>query len=469
MANVYGTSKSALYNPNKRREDVAFENIKNALLFPKFPVNHFLDASEQERLVAGLVYYGLIKVDNNRGLPLKKGGFTDVYINIRDSRNNPEAVAFMADMFASAIKRLRVDCFADVPLAVSHLSSSITERTRIPAITIREQEKAGRATQGLIIGSMCSGDRVAIYDDVITDGASKIQPFRVITRHGGTPYLVVMVDRQQGWQQKFAELGITLPVWSGTDLHTVRHHLINTFGVMQRCDPEMKKRNPFVIALDGKPWGEVLPLLDVMRPSGAIFKINDMLHDQSRRGIIRDVGVYGEVMIDFKVHDTPTTVYNTCMQYRDHQPWAVTVHASGGEDMVRAAVKAFEGTPTKVLVVTVLTSIDPQTCEMIYHDTRPEEVTLLSSIGAAGGCHGFVCSGNEVQRLSAQYGNAMEYLVPGTRSPGADAHDQKNVVTHKEALDRGATHLVAGRQFLEAANPIAEMVRVMRQELGIVG
>ena len=443
------------------------KDIASVLFNPSFPTGHFLDPSEQEQLVAGLAYYGLLKLSNARDLPLKKGGFTDIYINIRDSRNHWEAVAFLADLYAPAMKRLRVDCFADIPQAVSHLAGSIAERTRLRMITIREQAKEGRATKGLIIGNVKPSDRVAIFDDVITDGGSKAAPYFALSAMGIMPYLIVMVDRQQGWQQKFAQLGINMPVWSATDLHTVRRHVIDTFGLMQRCDHEMEEKNPFIVSLDGKPWEEILPIIDVLRPSGSIFKINDLLHDQNRTHIVRDVGVYGKVMVDFKGHDIPETVYNSCMRYREHPPWAVTVHASGNGEMVRAAMKAFMGTPTKVLAVTALTSLSDNDCKTIYGHKRPRTVKHLASIASEdGGCHGFVCSGKEVSALHSIF-PGRTFVVPGTRSPGAEAHDQKNVVTHAEALKNGATHLVAGRQFLRAPDPVAELKRVMTEELGI--
>lgn len=445
-----------------------YKKVADVLHKPDFPVNHFLDPSEQEQLVAGLAYYGLLKLDNTHNLPLKSGGTTDIYINIRDARNNPKAIAFLADLFASAIKRLNVDCFADVPQAVSCLSGSIAERTNLPMLTIREQAKENRATQGLIIGDAKPNKRAAIFDDVITVGTSKVVPFNALVAKGILPYLVVMVDRQQGWQKMFAKHGIHMPVWAGTDLHTVRRHCIDTFGLMQRCDPTMAQYNPFIISLDGKPWEDILPIAEQLRPTGAIFKINDLLHTQNRAHIVRDVGVYGKVMVDLKGHDIPETVYNTCRQYRESNAWAVTVHASGDSEMVQAAKRALEGTPTKVLAVTALTSLDEEACQRIYDRSRDCTVNNLAAVAEKGrGCDGFVCSGNEVASLKKQYPH-MTFVVPGTRSPGADTHDQKNVVTHAEALKRGATKLIAGRQFLNAPDPIAELKRVMTEELNIV-
>lgn len=442
------------------------ENVRNAFLNPDFPVGHFLDPSEQKQFVAGLIYFEMLKLDNTRMLPLASGGKTDVYANIRESRRHYEAIPWLADLYTMALKRLNVGVFADVPLAVSNLSGSIQERLRIPAITIREQEKKGRATAGVIIGDTKPGQIAGLYDDVITDGESKIMPYWALMAKALLPYLVVMVDREQGWRQNFANEGINMPVWAATDLHTVRRHVINTFGLMQRCDPVMEEKNPFIWALDGMDWETAQPLMDILRPTGAIFKANNLLHNQERSHIVRDIHTYGRSMLDIKASDTPDTVYNTCMEHRKDPPWAVTVHASGGIDMVAAARRAFMGTQTKVLAVTVLTSIDEATCETIYHRARLDEVMDLAEIGNNGGCDGFVCSGHEVAKLSKDYPH-REFVVPGTRSPGEETHDQKNVVTHAQAMEWGATHLIAGRQFTKAKDPVAEFNRVTTNELGI--
>jgi hypothetical protein len=91
--------------------------------------------------------------------------------------------------------------------------------------------------------------------------------------------LVVLVDRQQGWKEKFSENGIILPVWPGMTLHDVRKLLISDFGVMQRCSAEAEERNCIIVALDGKSWEEALPIVDRLRPTGAILKVNDLLFD----------------------------------------------------------------------------------------------------------------------------------------------------------------------------------------------
>jgi orotidine-5'-phosphate decarboxylase len=197
--------------------------------------------------------------------------------------------------------------------------------------------------------------------------------------------LVVLVDRQQGWARKFQEAGIPLPVWPGMTLHDVRRILVRDLGLMERCDSRREDGNPIIIALDGKPWEEILPLVDQLSTTGCIFKVNDLMFDRGIDWILPNLSVYGRVMADLKGHDIGATLKNIAKHFLKCPPWAVTVHASGGGEMIRAVVDTLRGTPTKVLAVTVLTSIDPATCEEIYSRLPPEEVKILAAIAAREG------------------------------------------------------------------------------------
>ncbi len=192
----------------------------------------WLDPDEQVEVVQRLVGRELIKWSNKRNLPLKSGGATDTYINLRDSRNHPEMIGFISRLYSSAISRLDVERFLEVPDSVSCFAGTISTMTGIPFITVREEAKEGRVVKGKMIGSARPGTRVAIIDDVITDGASKVVPHREAVGAGfNVRSLVVLVDRQQGWKENLAELGIKLNVWPGMTLHDVRRILI-TSGLM---------------------------------------------------------------------------------------------------------------------------------------------------------------------------------------------------------------------------------------------
>ncbi len=428
----------------------------------------WLTREEQLDVVSAMLNFGILKISNVRDLPLKSGGMTDIYINLRDARSNPKAIKFFAEVFENPIRRLRTQRLVEIPDAVSCLAGPLAIATRLPMVTIREEAKAGRVTKGKLIGTMVPGERTAIIDDVITDGASKLVPYAECRKNGVDPTLVVLVDRQQGWRQTFHANNIAMPVWAGMTLHQIRHHLIRTLGVMERCSPEVEAKNPIIVALDGKPWEEVLRIVDLLRPSGCILKVNDLLHDPNVTDVVGQLSAYGRVMVDFKGHDIPATVENTCKQYVSRAPWAVTIHGSGGEEMIHRAVTIFKAvsSPTKVLVVTVLTSMDEKTCKEVYTRRPIDQVRALAEIAIRAGAQGFVCSAHEVAMLKEMQPHAT-LVVPGVRSPGASLDDQMRVDTPAAAMNKGATHLVMGRQILGAKDFVVEVRRVIQDELGI--
>ena len=426
----------------------------------------WLFPEEHRQVVQRLYDFGLLKISNKRDLPLKSGGYTDVYINLRDARNNPEAIRFIAELFAIPLNRIRPDRFVEIPDSVSCFAGPLAIETRIPYLTIREQAKLGRVADAKVIGNPVQHEYVVMIDDVVTDGASKEAPYQeCINRDLDIDVLVVAVDRQQGWKKRFADKGIKMNVWPGMTLHDVRRQLIE-LGKMQRCDPAVEKNNPIILALDGKNWDEILPTIDRLRTTGCILKVNDLLVGEGIEHLLPNLSVYGRVMADLKGHDIPNTVANICKHLRSCPPWAVTIHASGGPKMITAAREALAGTETKILAVTVLTSLDPKTCEEIYTRQPINQVLKLAEIADSAGADGFVCSPQEADTLRRKYPNKL-LVTAGIRSAGKNANDQERIATPRNAIENGANHLVIGRQILESPDPVAEVNRIVAEELGI--
>ena len=425
----------------------------------------WLTPGEQEEAIAALWTAGLLKCDNGHKLPLKSGGTTDIYVNLRMMRNDPETLSYLARLFANPLRRLRVDRIVEVPEAVSPLAGVISVNERLPMVTVREEAKQGRVSGGRIVGDLRPGERVAIIDDVITDGESKIAALSAMREvYADVAALVVLVDRQQGWRANLKAKGFgDVPVWPAMTLHDIRRTLIRS-RMMQRCDPKVEEASPLIVALDGKGWEEVLPLLDSLRTTGCILKVNDMMLDRGLAWILLNLSTYGRVMVDLKGHDIPNTISNICRHLRACPPWAVTVHAPGGAEMVSAAVKALEGTNTKVLAVTVLTSLDGPACKDIYGRLPVEQVMAMAKLADASGADGFVCSPEEVGILSSMpWGRKKLFVTPGIRSEGVASGDQQRLGTPKGAMRAGATHLVVGRQVLGAADPVAEVERIKQE------
>lgn len=422
----------------------------------------------QQDVVRRLLDLGLLKFDNGRNLPLKSGGTTDVYINLRDARDRPEAISYLAELFMEPLRRLDVQRFVEVPDSVSCFAGPLSVASNLPYLTIREEAKAGRVANAKVIGHAKKGERVCLLDDVITDGASKVAPYEECLLLGlNVEALAVLVDRQQGWQENlptFSQAG--LRVWAGMTLHDVRRELI-AMGEMRRCDEVIEANNPIIVALDGKHWSEILPIVDQLRTTGCILKVNDLVFAEGIDHLLPELSVYGRIMVDLKCHDIPNTVANTCRRLAKHNVWAVTVHASGGGEMVRAAIEALAGTNTKVLAITALTSLNDKDCGNIYGDQSAGTVRKLAHVAFGAGAHGLVCSPHEVGEMWAGWSDKI-YVTPGIRSDGNPANDQARIATPKGAMDNGSHYLVMGRQILGAKDPVVEVKRVLTEELGIV-
>jgi orotidine-5'-phosphate decarboxylase len=431
----------------------------------------WLTPGEQQEAIGQLLEGNLLKWDNTGALslPLKNTGMTDIYVNMRDARSCPPVMRYLADIYTNTMRRLRVQRIMEIPDGISPMAALVSEMTGIPMVTVRPEAKPGRVVSGKLIGNLNYGELVAPMDDVVTDAGSKIPALVEARNHGArVASVVALVDRQGGWQKQLAEAGFGgTPFWFGMTLHDIRRFLIG-HGLMQRCDPNIEAKNPIIVALDGKDWDDLVPLLVRLRASGCILKVNDLLSNEGIKRLLPDLSVYGRVMADIKGHDIPNTLANITRHFGACPPWAITVHASGGVEMVRATRAKLDevgAKSTKVLAVTVLTSIDQKTCEEIYVRQPLPQVLKLAEV-VSQFADGFVCSPEEVGELSKLYPGKI-FANAGVRSPGENLGDQKRVATPKEARDNGATNLVMGRQVLGAKDPVAEVKRVMKDELGI--
>lgn len=158
------------------------------------------------------------------------------------------------------------------------------------------------------------------------------------------------------------------------------------------------------------------------------------------------------VFLDLKLHDIPNTVAKAVSALAPLEPAVLTVHAAGGRTMLEAA-KAAASPKTKVVAVTVLTSLDGSDLRSIGVAADPrEQVERLAELARSAGLDGIVCSGAEVGAIRADWPDGF-FVVPGVRPAGGDASDQKRVVTPRQALDDGASILVIGRPITGSDDP----------------
>jgi orotidine-5'-phosphate decarboxylase len=158
------------------------------------------------------------------------------------------------------------------------------------------------------------------------------------------------------------------------------------------------------------------------------------------------------IFLDLKLHDIPNTVAKAIQSLRPLEPAILTVHAAGGRAMLEEA-KAAAPTGTKVVAVTVLTSLDARDLERIgIHGGTDEQVLRLADLARDAGLDGIVCSGAEVGKAHQAWPDGF-FVVPGIRPTDAAVGDQKRVVTPRQALDDGASVLVIGRPVTGADDP----------------
>jgi orotidine-5'-phosphate decarboxylase len=168
------------------------------------------------------------------------------------------------------------------------------------------------------------------------------------------------------------------------------------------------------------------------------------------------------VFLDLKLHDIPNTVRGAARSAARLGVRLLTVHASGGADLIVAAVDG-AGPTCGILAVTVLTSHDAASLARAWGrkslDVRAE-VLRLAEVARFANAHGLVCSGEEAADVHHRHGAALHLLVPGIRLMGGDAHDQARVVTPAQAAAAGATYVVIGRAVTAADDPVAAMAAV---------
>ena len=160
------------------------------------------------------------------------------------------------------------------------------------------------------------------------------------------------------------------------------------------------------------------------------------------------------IFLDLKLHDIPNTVAKAVQALRPLEPAILTVHAAGGRAMLEEA-KASAGSHTRVVAVTVLTSLDQRDLNAIgVADSPHDQVVRLAALAEKSGLDGIVCSGAEVRAAHAAWPGGF-FVVPGVRPVSGKAGDQKRVVTPAQARADGASILVVGRPISQADDPDA--------------
>jgi len=227
----------------------------------------------------------------------------------------------------------------------------------------------------------------------------------------------------------------------------------------------MDPRQRLIVALDVSTAAAARKIVAAVGDSAHAYKVGMQLYTAEGPSIVRElVGSGRRVFLDLKYHDIPNTVGAAVREAARLGVSMLTVHASGGGKMLRAAVEAAQKPGLLVLAVTVLTSLDDVELGKIgLRGGALDQVLRLTALALSNGCQGVVASALEAAALREEFGRDLTIVTPGVRPAGSGPNDQARVVTPSEAISAGASHIVVGRPITEASDPAAEARAILGQ------
>lgn len=212
-----------------------------------------------------------------------------------------------------------------------------------------------------------------------------------------------------------------------------------------------------IVALDAKSQYDALKIAEQLDPALCRVKVGKELFTHEGPSVVKALHDSGfDVFLDLKFHDIPNTTAQAVCAAADLGVWMVNVHASGGRKMMETCVERLKAGnyQTQLIAVTVLTSMGREDLKDIGLDIEPfEQVKRLAKLTQESGLDGVVCSAQEAKMLREILTPNFALVTPGIRPEGSNADDQKRIVTPKQAILDGATHLVIGRPITQSENP----------------
>ena len=230
-------------------------------------------------------------------------------------------------------------------------------------------------------------------------------------------------------------------------------------------------KEKIIIALDVKNQAEVLKILACL-PEARIFKVGLELFTAEGPAVIELVRNHGrDVFLDLKFHDIPNTVAGAVRAAVRHGVSMLTIHTSGGKEMMSRALEAAREESEKsnlnmplLLGVTILTSLkDKDLNEIGFSSGSQAQVLRLAQLAWQAGLKAVVCSPQEIELLRTELGPELKIITPGIRPVWAEAQDQKRIMTPAEARLKGADYLVIGRPITQAVSPAEAFARVVEE------
>ena len=220
-----------------------------------------------------------------------------------------------------------------------------------------------------------------------------------------------------------------------------------------------------IVAIDTYDYETAMALLDQLNPELCKVKIGSVVFNALGKDFLRLVDQRGfKIFLDLKLHDIPNTVHETILGFEGCNIELLTIHLSGGKKMITAAMAAAKIIKTKIIGVSVLTSLNDEDTSELFQSTTRAQVARLFKLANETGIDGIVCSPLELD-LAEQISLSPEMLkiTPGIRDIVAN-DDQSRTMTANEAIKHGASYLVIGRPISKASN-VSEALKYFNQSI----
>ena len=205
-----------------------------------------------------------------------------------------------------------------------------------------------------------------------------------------------------------------------------------------------------IVAIDSFDPTKANAILAQLDPDLCKIKIGSVVYNALGKSFLKNVSLRGfKIFLDLKLHDIPNTVHQTILGFHDCDIEMLTVHLSGGEEMLKKAILAGQSIHTKVIGVSILTSLEESDTLALFGNNLDDQMGNLFKIATKANLDGIVCSPHELEIANTIFDQYKIKITPGIRDIAAE-DDQARTMSAKEAMQKGATFLVIGRPITEA-------------------
>ena len=219
-----------------------------------------------------------------------------------------------------------------------------------------------------------------------------------------------------------------------------------------------------IVAIDTYDYRKAIALLDQLNPELCKVKIGSVVFNALGKEFLRLVDQRGfKIFLDLKLHDIPNTVHETILGFEDCNIELLTIHLSGGKKMITSAMAAAKIIKTKIIGVSVLTSLNDEDTLALFQSTTRDQVGKLFKLVNESGIDGIVCSPLELDLAASILSPEILKITPGIRDIAVN-DDQSRTMTASEAINHGASYLVIGRPISQASN-ISQALKYFTQSI----